>query len=257
MLTDPYKVLGIERGASKEEIKKAYRQKAKENHPDLHPNDPDAAQKMYEINEAYDMLSNPEKYQQRAQQTSGGYGSYQSGAGYGGQQNYNGYGSQQSYGSGWSGQGQTYQNWEEYDPFGFGDMFGFGQRSSGPERPKAEPSDSDEFRKAVDFIYMGNYRYARQVLNTVISVQRNARWYYLSAVTNYGLGNYIEATEHIQKAVQMEPQNGIYQKAMQDMKRTQNDYNSASEAYGRYADSMTSMCKTFCALHCLCFCCGC
>ena len=73
----------------------------------------------------------------------------------------------------------------------------------------------------------------------------------------YNLGNYIEATEHIQKAVQMEPQNGIYQKAMQDMKRTQNDYNSASEAYGRYADSMTSMCKTFCALHCLCFCCGC
>ena len=62
MVTDPYKVLGITRDASKEEIKKAYRKKAKEYHPDLHPDDPKAAEKMNEVNEAYDMLCNPEKY---------------------------------------------------------------------------------------------------------------------------------------------------------------------------------------------------
>ena len=65
MVADPYSVLGISKDASKEEIKKAYRKKAKEYHPDLHPNDPKAAEKMNEINEAYDMLSNPEKYQKR------------------------------------------------------------------------------------------------------------------------------------------------------------------------------------------------
>ena len=69
MVDDPYKVLGISRDATKDEIKKAYRQKAKEYHPDLHPDDPQAAEKMNEINEAYDMLNNPEKYQKREQQS--------------------------------------------------------------------------------------------------------------------------------------------------------------------------------------------
>lgn len=59
-MIDPYKVLGVSPGASQDEIKKAYRKKAKEYHPDLHPDDPEAARKMNEINEAYDMLQNPE-----------------------------------------------------------------------------------------------------------------------------------------------------------------------------------------------------
>lgn len=71
MVSNPYSVLGITKDASKEEIKKAYRKKAKEYHPDLHPNDPKAAEKMNEINEAYDMLCNPEKYQRQA---GNGYG---------------------------------------------------------------------------------------------------------------------------------------------------------------------------------------
>lgn len=66
MVDDPYKVLGVSRDATKEEIKKAYR--AKEYHPDLHPDDPQAAEKMNEINEAYDMLNNPEKYKKRARE---------------------------------------------------------------------------------------------------------------------------------------------------------------------------------------------
>ena len=56
MVTDPRKVLGVSETASQDEIKRAYRRKAKECHPDLHPNDPDAAKKMNELNEAYDML---------------------------------------------------------------------------------------------------------------------------------------------------------------------------------------------------------
>ena len=62
MVTDPRKVLGVGPDASQDEIKKAYRQKAKECHPDLHPDDPRATEKMNEVNEAYDMLMHPEKY---------------------------------------------------------------------------------------------------------------------------------------------------------------------------------------------------
>ena len=67
MIDDPYKVLGVSKDATKDEIKRAYRKKAKEYHPDLHPDDPKAAEKMNEVNEAYDMLNNPEKYQNRQQ----------------------------------------------------------------------------------------------------------------------------------------------------------------------------------------------
>ena len=84
MVTDPRKVLGVSETASQDEIKRAYRRKAKECHPDLHPNDPDAAKKMNELNEAYDMLMNPEKYANRQQQQNPYGGNPYSGNPYGG-----------------------------------------------------------------------------------------------------------------------------------------------------------------------------
>lgn len=58
---DYYEVLGVSRGASEEEIKKAYRKAAKQYHPDLHPGDKEAEAKFKEVNEAYEVLSDPEK----------------------------------------------------------------------------------------------------------------------------------------------------------------------------------------------------
>lgn len=61
MSKDYYNVLGINKGASDEEIKKAYRKKAMEFHPDKNPDNPQAETKFKEAAEAYDVLSNPEK----------------------------------------------------------------------------------------------------------------------------------------------------------------------------------------------------
>ena len=60
---DYYEVLGISKGASADEIKKAYRKMAKKYHPDVNPGDKEAEAKFKEANEAYEVLSDPQKKQ--------------------------------------------------------------------------------------------------------------------------------------------------------------------------------------------------
>ncbi|MDE6679309.1 MAG: DnaJ domain-containing protein [Ruminococcus sp.] len=82
---DYYEVLGIQKGASDDEIKKAYKKKAREFHPDLHPDDPTCEDKMKEVNEAYEVLSNPDKKQRYDQFGHAGVDpSYNGGGGMGG-----------------------------------------------------------------------------------------------------------------------------------------------------------------------------
>jgi molecular chaperone DnaJ len=98
VIEDPYKVLGVSPDASDEDIKKAYRKLAKKYHPDLNPGDPVAAQKMQEVNAAYEQIKSPEK----AQPNPGGYSGY---GGYG----YN------PFGDAW--QRAYQQNNQESDPY--------------------------------------------------------------------------------------------------------------------------------------------
>ena len=61
MSNDPYAALGVTKTASQDDIKKAYRRIAKESHPDLNPGDKEAEKKFKQANEAYQVLSDPEK----------------------------------------------------------------------------------------------------------------------------------------------------------------------------------------------------
>lgn len=81
---DYYEVLGVSKSASEQEIKKAYRQKAIQYHPDKNPGDKASEEKFKEAAEAYEVLSNPEKKQRYDQFGHAGVGSSAAGGGYGG-----------------------------------------------------------------------------------------------------------------------------------------------------------------------------
>jgi len=60
---DYYEVLGVQKGASDDEIKKSFKKMARKYHPDLHPDDKECEEKFKELNQAYEVLSDPEKRQ--------------------------------------------------------------------------------------------------------------------------------------------------------------------------------------------------
>src|SRR2546423_7025408 len=76
---DYYQILGVPETATTDEIKKAFRRLAKQHHPDRNPNSPQSAERFKEINEAHDVLSDPEKRKKYDQLRR--YGAF---AGYGG-----------------------------------------------------------------------------------------------------------------------------------------------------------------------------
>ena len=137
---DYYEVLGISKGASEDEIKKAYRQKAKQYHPDLNPGDKEAEAKFKEASEAHEVLSDPEK---RARYDQFGHAgvdpSY--GAGEGGAGGYGGFGGFGGFGGGMD--------------FDLGDIFGsiFGGGGGRRSNPNAPRRGGDvEVSVSIDFL---------------------------------------------------------------------------------------------------------
>ena len=237
-MRDPYEVLGVSRGASDDEIKKAYRAKCKRWHPDLNPNDPTAEEHFKEVQAAYDAIT---KGETGPQMGGNPYGSYQQ-QGYG-QQSYQ----QQGYQNGYGG----FDGFDGFDPFGFGFGFGGYQQGYGQQGASYSGSDSPEMQAARNFVANGRYAEARRVLDGMTA--RNARWYYLSSLANQGLGNSIDALQDARRAAQMEPGNTEYQmnlRNLQDPGRTYRTQTTYAQPGG-----LMRWCWSMILLNLLCNCC--
>ena len=132
-------MLGLSKGASEDEIKKAYRQKAKQYHPDLNPGDKEAEAKFKEASEAHEVLSDPQKRARYDQFGHAGvdpnYGAGGAGGGFGG------------YGGGFGGFGGG-MDFDLGDIFG--SIFGGGGRRANPNAPRR--GNDVEVSVSIDFL---------------------------------------------------------------------------------------------------------
>lgn len=219
-MTDPYQVLGISRGASDEEIKKAYRNLSRKYHPDANVNNPNkdaAEEKFKQVQQAYDQIMK-EKQQ-------GSYGGTYGGA-------YGGAGSGSSYGS--------------YGDFGgFGGFYGNGN---------AYREENSKLQAAANYIRNGYYKEAMNVLNDIPFSERNGRWYYYSAMVHQRVGNTATALEHIRRAVELEPSNIQYRQFQQNLEYGGTWYTTMGNGYERPC-SGSDWCFRMILLNLFCNCC--
>lgn len=118
-------------------------------------------------------------------------------------------------------------------------------------------SESTQMRAAANYISNGYYKEAINVLNNIDTAERNARWYYYSAVANQGLGNNIVAKQYAETAVQMEPSNMQYRQFLQHLEYGGTWYTNMGSGYERPYSSAGSWCLSMIFLNMLCNCCCC
>lgn len=230
---DPYAVLGLNRNATDEEIKKAYRSLSRKYHPDANINNPNkdqAEEKFKEIQQAYQQIMYEKEHG-----TSGSYG-------------------QSGYGQ--SGYGQSGSGGDYWDFGGFGDFFGgFGGFDNRQRQSSGTDEESTYKQAAANYIRSGHYKEALNVLNSMSS--RDARWYYLSAIANSGMGNNVAALEHAKKAAELEPGNWEYQQMYTQLQNGGSWYSSQRQSYGSPIGGSGSLCLKLCIANIFCnLCCG-
>lgn len=241
---NPYDVLGVRPDASEDEIKKAYKALSRKYHPDANINNPNkeqAEEKFKQVQQAYSQIMDARKHGANgyggSSYGSGTYGGY--GSGYGNSGSYEsgnsgGFGGYGSNGSGGYNSG-GFGDWDfgGFDFGGFGNFggFGTGYGSAGNYGNSSNMSEDEmHMRAAANYINNQHYAEALNVLNTISN--KNATWYYYSAIANKGVGNNVQALEHARMASSMEPNNATYQQLVRTFESGGSWYTSRQSSYG-------------------------
>ena len=123
------------------------------------------------------------------------------------------------------------------------------QSGFGGFRNARQQTGGDSAQQAAEhYIRFRRYQEAINALNQ--SQQKNARWYYLSALANEGLGNQVTAMEHIRRAVSMEPDNMQYMQTLRDMEEGGTAYRRSAGEF-RGFDSRDASCLSWALCFCL------
>lgn len=126
-----------------------------------------------------------------------------------------------------------------------------GQRQG--TRAESREEDSSHLRAAANYINAGYYREAIRILNEM--QERNAQWYYFSALANAGIGNAVLAKQYIDRAVAMEPGNPNYRFCKMQMESGGTWYQSRQQSYGMPDLDPANICFRLCLINALCNCC--
>ncbi|MDE5776993.1 MAG: DnaJ domain-containing protein [Lachnospiraceae bacterium] len=222
-MKNPYDILGVSTNASEDEIKKAYRNLSRKYHPDANVNNPNkeqAEERFKEIQQAYQAIMDGK---------ANAYGK----SGYGGT----------------AGGNYGYGGFE--DIFGAGGPFG----GRGHSNQYADDPEFAHLQAAYTYAKNGDYQAALRILDEMQN--RSGRWYFISAVANYGINNQAKSLEHIHIAMRMEPGNMEYQQFYNVMQRGGTWYAGRGMDYGMPAAVDSDFCCKLCLANLFCnLCCG-
>ena len=113
---------------------------------------------------------------------------------------------------------------------GYGGFGGFGGYGGSQSNSGYQDEEAIRRQAASNYVQSGHYQEAMNVLSSL--KERNAQWYYLSAVANMGLGNNVNAMNHIREAVRLEPDNMQYRMMLQRMEGGGSWYQEQQNPFG-------------------------
>ncbi len=133
---------------------------------------------------------------------------------------------------------------------GFGGFGGYGGSQSDSGYRRRRPIRR---QAASNYVQSGHYQEAMNVLSSL--KERNAQWYYLSAVANMGLGNNVNAMNHIREAVRLEPDNMQYRMMLQRMEGGGSWYQEQQNPFGGMPTAGNDLCMKCLMANLACSCC--